>query len=385
MTETEQQHSEEIEISFRLDEDGRTTSSTEAAHTTTTIHYEPRSISAYFEDAALDDLLLDCEIADSGLMPRTFWIGANDTPECSLEQMALNVFHHHVGTASLDPSIAVAGAEWWVQIRPSPDKVGRYAMQGLTEENGITFHWDKDEDLRILCGGSTYIHPHLSTVTYLTGLGAPTLVTNSRIHTLSGEWMLPSENPIAWISWPRRGKHFSFDGRYLHAAPMELMPKGLWEKQLQNPGPESKSSVRQHRRVTFLVNIWLHYKPFNVNRFPMAEKMSGYENTKKTCLTFGTLDNVRVVADATMDSTRFTWPMGGGSDDCDEAIHMDFPVTAVHEKIDDGGSLQLCYKDHKSVLLEKIQKDNITDGEAEQVSPSSKRTKTDAGVVDKDN
>lgn len=373
----EEQQSEEIEINFRLDEDGRTISSTEAENK---LRYEPGSGSVYFENEVLDDLLLDCEIADSGLMPRTFWIGINETPTFSLEQMALDVFHHHVGP-SLDPSIVVAGAEWWVQIRPSPDKIGRYAMQGMTEENGITFHWDKDEDLRIMCGGSTYIHPHLSTVTYLTGLGAPTLVTNARIHSLSGEWMLP-ENPTTWISWPRRRKHFSFDGRYLHAAPMELMPRGLWEKQLQNPEPESKLSVRQHRRVTFLVNIWLHYKPFNVHRFPMPEKMSGYKKKKKTCLTFGPLDAVSVITNA--ESTRFTWPMGGGSDDFDEAIHMEIPLRAVHEKIDDGDSLQLCYKDPKSVLLEKIQRDYHTDCETEQGPPSSKRIKTDDGNEEQD-
>lgn len=375
---TTEEHQEEIEINFRLDGEGRTTSSTEAT-AENIIQYEPRSTSVFFDEAlVLDELLLDCEIADSGLMPRTFWIGVNDTPQFSLEQMALDVFHHHVG-ASLDPSVTVAGAEWWVQLRPSPDKTGRYAMQGMTEENGITFHWDKDEDLRILCGGTTYIHPHLSTVTYLTSLGAPTLVTNARIHSLSGEWMVPG-NPTSWISWPRRRKHFSFDGRYLHAAPMELMPKGLWEEQLRNPDPDSKASLRQHRRVTFLVNIWLHYKPFNVNRFPMAEKMSGYE-TKKTCLTFGPFEEFTTVVmdDEKTDSTRLTWPMGRGPDDCDEVIQMDIPLRAIHKRRDDGGTLQLSYKDTESVLLEKIPRESNNVCESEQSLPSVKRMKEDDG------
>lgn len=368
---TEQQHEAEIEINFRLDEEGRTIpSETNAISNNNKIQYEPHSTSVSFDNESLDDLLLDCEIADSGLMPRTFWIGANETPQFSLEQMALDVFRHHVGSA-VDES-AVAGAEWWVQLRPSPDKIGRYAMQGMTEENGITFHWDKDEDLRILCGGNTYIHPHLSTVTYLTSLGAPTLVTNARIHSLSGEWMQP-ENLQAWISWPRRCKHFSFDGRYLHAAPMELMPEGLWEKQLQNPDPESKSSVRQHRRVTFLVNIWLHYKPFNVNRFPMADKMSGYEK-KMTSLAFGPLDDLRIVDGDYESSTQFTWPMGGG---CDEVIHMSIPLQAIHKETNDGGSLQIHYKDSKSVTLEKTLEEK-SDDSAEPSLPSAKRTKIDS-------
>ena len=43
------------------------------------------------------------------------------------------------------------------------------------EKNGIHFHWDKDEDLRLLMGGNMYIHPHISTVTYLTNIGPPTV------------------------------------------------------------------------------------------------------------------------------------------------------------------------------------------------------------------
>jgi hypothetical protein len=31
---------------------------------------------------------------------------------------------------------------------------------------------------------------------------------------------------------------------------------------------QKKLADRRHRRVTFLVNIWLNYKPFNVNLFP---------------------------------------------------------------------------------------------------------------------
>jgi hypothetical protein len=381
----EHQSPEEIEINFRLDEEGRTT--TNSSFTAQDIHihsYEPRSSSANFPEAALDDMLLDCEIADSGLMPRTFWIGVHDKPQFALEQMALDVFHHHVKGTALDDSSTVAGAEWWVQIRPSPEHTGRYAMQGMTEETGITFHWDKDEDLRILCGGNTYIHPHLSTVTYLTDLGSPTLVTDTRIHSLSGEWILPNNTPTSWISWPRRGKHFSFDGRYLHAAPMELMPPGLWEQQLQHSNPDSKASVRRHRRVTFLVNVWLHYKPFYVDRFPMPEKMSGYQDTNKIGLTFGSSpDPVSIITDnkvAKANVTRLTWSMGGGSDDYEEFIHMDIPLPAIQEKREEGGSLQLRFDDPQSILVETKLRDDSKSAdrecETEPSSPTAKRMKT---------
>jgi hypothetical protein len=389
MTE-EQQSSEEIEINFRLDEEGRTTTESRTAQDIHIHSYEPSSSSANFPEAALDDLLLDCEIADSGLMPRTFWIGVHDKPQFALEQMALDVFHHHVKGTVLDDSSTVAGAEWWVQIRPSPEHTGRYAMQGMTEETGITFHWDKDEDLRILCGGNTYIHPHLSTVTYLTNLGAPTLVTDTRIHSLSGEWILPDNTPTSWISWPRRGKHFSFDGRYLHAAPMELMPPGLWEQQLRHSDPDNKASVRRHRRVTFLVNVWLHYKPFYVDRFPMPEKMSGYQDTNRTGLTFGSPDPVSIIANTEATKaqvTRLIWPMGRGSDDCDEVIHMVIPLQEIHEKREEGGSLKLRYDDSHSILLEKKprgdSKNADRDCETEPSSLQAKRMKTaddDEGV-----
>ena len=85
---------------------------------------------------------------------------------------------------------------------------------------GISFHWDKDEDLRLMAGGNLYLHPHLSTVTYMTGIGSPTLVTNSRINPLTGEWMVPGKEGGSdekqvegLVSWPLQGKHMSFDGR----------------------------------------------------------------------------------------------------------------------------------------------------------------------------
>jgi hypothetical protein len=176
----------------------------------------------------MDDVLFDCEISDSALMPRTFWMPADGTKaRCVLEQMALDVFHHHVpDNYQFDPD--TSGAEWWVQIRPSP-AAGRYTMHDPPQQDddmakkGISFHWDKDEDLRLLAGGSLYVHPYLSTVTYFTNLGAPTMTVNCRIDTFNGEWMLPEQNQGSFVSWPKQGKHLSFDGQFLHAAPSNLM------------------------------------------------------------------------------------------------------------------------------------------------------------------
>ena len=52
------------------------------------------------------------------------------------------------------------------------------------------------------------------------------------------------------------------------------MKEGLFDKQCsydvtsEMDEKAKKILARKHRRVTFLVNIWLNYKPFNVNPFP---------------------------------------------------------------------------------------------------------------------
>ena len=52
---------------------------------------------------------------------------------------------------------------------------------GGRQEEGIEFHWDVDEHFCDLPhGGGVHVHPTLSTVTYLSALGAPTLVLHTR-------------------------------------------------------------------------------------------------------------------------------------------------------------------------------------------------------------
>ena len=164
------------------------------------------------------------------------------------------------------------------------DQAGRYSMLGCGEDegdetakSGISWHFDKDEDLRVMMDGSMWVHPHLSTVTYLTSIGAPTMVVEKRVD-LSGQIVDEKEpdgssSPICGsVSWPRKGKHLCFDGRYLHAAPTDLLEEGAFDKQCKFDAPsdisekERKVLARRHRRVTLLVNIWLNYKPFNVSR-----------------------------------------------------------------------------------------------------------------------
>jgi len=387
-------------------------------------------------ETALDEVLYDCEIADCGLMPRTFWVPACEEtfqPRFNLEQMALDIFRHH--TAQCAPGsfdVSSSGAEWWVQIRPSPETTGRYAMfdhppdknnnavdkkatifdpsanHHDLSKTGISFHWDKDEELRLLCGGTTYVHPHLSTVTYLTGIGAPTLVLNCRVHNLTGEYLVPHgiENPgigdandqesnpqdknrkeeecSAWeafVSWPQFGKHLSFDGRFLHAAPGNLLEEGAFEKQMRfevdpekskgGDGLTTKKLQRRHRRVTFLVNVWLNYHPFGVHPFPetMVSKMSGHSDGEKIIrLTFSDVAPVKTVIATEKESnvdqngtgklsgqdnsditTTFSWPMG----DCDshETIQVVLPLGAVRSEAKKGGTVQIKWKSSHGVQL----------------------------------
>ena len=46
------------------------------------------------------------------------------------------------------------------------------------EEQGINWHWDKDEELRDQC--DVVVNPYISTVTYLSSQGIPTVVVSAR-------------------------------------------------------------------------------------------------------------------------------------------------------------------------------------------------------------
>lgn len=341
-------------------------------------------------------------------------------PRCALEQFALDIFHHHVGNKNDDdgmgnPSydVTCSGAEWWCQLRPSPEGTGRYSAVRKSDkvdnndddedpfQNGISFHVDKDEDLRIMCGGNTYVHPHLSTITYLTSIGPPTLILDCRVHPMTGEWIFPQSKIVnGLVSWPKTGKHTSFDGRFLHAAPPNLMEDGMFERQIQyevssipppqhdddndddDKGDEQRQQKdikrkeqllkRRHRRVTFLVNIWLNYKPFNVEPFPasMIDKMSGSSSRDKQDASEGKtgdtqekhlhflpsvkdpeifdVETVHVRSnDAISDGKchkmqTFTWPLG--DDQSGEQLQVNVPLDLVREAAEEGGNVKIAWE-----------------------------------------
>lgn len=187
-------------------------------------------------------LVADCEAAfvEGGV---SFWVGAHAAARCGLEELALLIFRHHTRHAAFDSRRS--GVEWWIQVRRGGSE-GARATRSQVEGASIGLHWDKDEDLVDLQGLN--IHPHISTVTYLTGHGAPTLVCEQRCPVSYAE--VPDafgDIPQAWLSYPLPGKHISFDGGLLHGAPNVLAP-------LQPHGV----------RITFLANVWLNYHPSGI-------------------------------------------------------------------------------------------------------------------------
>ena len=78
----------------------------------------------------------------------------------------------------------------------------------------------------------------ISTVTYLTHDGSPTIVLDCTADTQYGK-VKQRDITRAWVSFPSPLKHMSFDGRLLHGAPA-----------LQQLRPDAV-------RVTFLANVRL--------------------------------------------------------------------------------------------------------------------------------
>mmetsp|Transcript_4419 Transcript_4419/g.13937 ORF Transcript_4419/g.13937 Transcript_4419/m.13937 type:complete len:180 (+) Transcript_4419:446-985(+) len=89
------------------------------------------------------------------------------------------------------------------------------------------------------------VTPHLSTVTYLSDVGPPTVVTNLAAPNDTGAAFACCGDKL-FVSYHAVGKHVSFDGRFLHAAPAEFARLG---------------AAALKARVTLLFNVWLDHKP----------------------------------------------------------------------------------------------------------------------------
>ena len=257
--------------------------------------------------ANLQQLLGDCEVAFTARSTGgkdysagdTFWLASNVAPRSGLEQLAREVFEFH--TANVEWFDAESsGAEWWTLVLDS-------------ESDSVGMHWDKDYTVEADCGVNVF--PILSTVTYLSERGAPTLVIEKTAPVMYDE-SFAGKATVAHLSRPFVCKHISFDGRYLHGASNDLTT--LWS-QAPTSAPSANASSRRraaatststkskskskskalqsrseasttaaatpvvpplqsawsrvaHRlspkRVTFLVNVWLNHRPVSAVVFP---------------------------------------------------------------------------------------------------------------------
>ena len=145
------------------------------------------------------------------------------------------------------PHARVTGGEWWIQKRDLKEDIG--------------FHHDKDEAMASL--KSTMKFPEVSTVTYLTGQGAPTVVFNQT--TPDGNGAMPITPRHGVLSYPLKNRHLRFQGNLQHGVPAFLAPE-LQDGtiiQLRGSGRE---------RITFLVNWWKD-KPLGPNCNKVTTKL----------------------------------------------------------------------------------------------------------------
>lgn len=205
----------------------------------------------------LTELHKDCRHVYTGSV--TFWLPHGMKPRFALEQLVQDIFAFH--TAGVDLTKHKSGAEWWVQMREHGS---------ASASTSIGFHWDKDEELVDEAGFN--VHPQLSTVTYLTDFGAPTLILEERCSVayedeggdaesveaaVDDDTPTPfSDVPTGYLSYPATGSHVVFDGRWLHGAPSTLA---------RVPIPKDET------RFTLLVNIWIDHEPLGPDVFPESE------------------------------------------------------------------------------------------------------------------
>lgn len=222
----------------------------------------PESILCQDLERDLNILREDCKVAftsravesgDSYSNGTTFFVPCLMAPRCTLERLALEIFQHHTKGIEYNPQ--TSGAEWWVLYLHTIDDVG--------------FHWDRDYGIEL--EENRMVHPYLGTVTYLSSVGGPTVFLDMPGDTAAEEF----ENfPLSAcrVSYPKPGKHVTFDGNLLHGAPSSLHPAATEssdsEESEEEEGSDEDSIPEGEARVTFLVNIWLDHHPTQAEPLP---------------------------------------------------------------------------------------------------------------------
>ena len=204
------------------------------------------TLSPSVREVLREEAIKVCKVDDGGgtrySTGETYWVPCDADPSTltGLENLALSIFKTHTAGAIHDRS--KSGAEWWTVVVEEND------------EAEVTWHFDKDYDLE---RSGINVFPHLSTVTYLTDCGAPTVILEHAGPMRTSDKIETEKDEIkrCWVCYPKMGRHCAFDGRFLHAAPSALAVEGITHKRKRGEDEKKRKSLR----VTFLVNVWLSH------------------------------------------------------------------------------------------------------------------------------
>ena len=245
----------------------------------------------------------------------TYFCPCQMKPRCALEALALQIFQQHTKGLEGMYRPEQSGAEWWTLVMdvvpPStttPDKQQEQAQPKSDnddddddddDDDEVGMHFDADYGLEAQAP-DLMLHPRVATVTYLSSVGAPTLVLDRKSphhRTDPHKQSLSGNVTTGWLSGPAVGKHICFDGRLLHGAPATFFPACKTPQQQQqqqapleenkqqtgkgdNDGTDEPQAKRAKvepaaapppppppppRRVTFLVNVWLNHCPMDAD------------------------------------------------------------------------------------------------------------------------
>ena len=268
----------------------------------------------------------------------TYFVPCILKPRCALEQLALDIFRQHTKGMEGMFRPEQSGAEWWTLVigGDDDDGDGTNNEKDHEEESGeggrkrsvdttaavgkakaetdsddsddddddeVGMHFDADYGLEAQAP-DLMLHPRLATVTYLSNIGAPTLILDRKSpHPGDTDKSSLSGNvKTAWLSGPKLGKHIAFDGRLLHGAPATFFPgapavkpkevsegpaakKRKTEETAATTKPNATDAIEKddngidanhsgglhHKRITFLVNIWLNHCPLDAE--PLEEQI----------------------------------------------------------------------------------------------------------------
>ena len=180
---------------------------------------------------------------------KSSWLPRGASPRSPLEALAYGVLRAH--TPDETPQDAVAGAEYWVQIRGGNGEACGIRINKQSIEKGLGLHFDKDE--RAHAERGEWRHPLLATATYLTDGGAPLAIFDT---TSDGK------GPVrrGWLVAPRTARHVAFLGNRLHGVPAELAPENILAHRINCPKDDPGTT-----RISVLVNLW-DRKPVGVAR-----------------------------------------------------------------------------------------------------------------------